>query len=351
MRTGLAVGLGVLIGSSPFYGFHLAICLTVATILGLNRAITYLAAHVSLPWLAPFLIFASVQAGSLVLRGSFLPIDRSALTTLNPWTFGIDWLVGSAVVGTVLGLPAGVAAFGLTWLYRRRHPVAPDAVAERLARAAAAYRGLGRFNEGYVRGKLGMDPVFRQLVALAPLPSPVLDVGCGRGQTLVLLAQLQPGLDGLGLDWDAPKIDLARKAAAPGPGLRFEAADMRDADLAEAGTVLLLDVLHYNPVPQQDELLRRAARALRPGGVLLVRELDAARSVRAAINRWQERMGRLVRLNRGATLCFRPASELVAVLRVEGLDVSVVPSYGELPLANVLIEARKPAAQAAAAQG
>ena len=56
-RTGIAVGLGVLIGTTPFFGFHLAICLTLATVLGLNRVITYLAANISVPWVAPLLIF------------------------------------------------------------------------------------------------------------------------------------------------------------------------------------------------------------------------------------------------------------------------------------------------------
>jgi hypothetical protein len=36
-RDATAVGLGVFIGSLPFYGFHLAICLAAGTLLRLNR--------------------------------------------------------------------------------------------------------------------------------------------------------------------------------------------------------------------------------------------------------------------------------------------------------------------------
>lgn len=173
------------------------------------------------------------------------------------------------------------------------------------------------------------------------MATPIVDVGCGRGQTLVLLAQLQPDIEGIGLDWDAGKVAVARRAARSWPALRFEQADMRETALPPAKTVLLLDVLHYNPRPVQDAILRRAAQALLADGVVYVRELDASHSWRATVNTWQERLGRAVRFNRGATLCFRPAGELVAVLAAEGLSTSVVASSGDLPLANVLIEARR----------
>jgi len=340
-RTGLAVGVGVLIGTTPFFGFHLAICLVVATILGLNRALTYLAANISVPWIAPFLIVSSVEAGSLVLTGHGVPFEWRTITSFDPRAFGHAWLVGSLIVGSTLGLVGGLGAFLVTRAYRRRHPLEPDVDGEHLARAAAAYAGLGRFAEGYARGKLRMDPVYRQLLERAPVPTPVLDVGTGRGQTLIVLAQVQPELTGLGFDWDEAKVRLARRAAAPWPGLRFETGDVRTADLPPSGTVLLLDVLHYNPVPEQDALLRRLAAALAPGGVLYVRELDGGRSLRASINRWQERITTALHLNRGATLCFRPAADIVRVLEGEGLAVTVVPSSGDLPFANVLIAARR----------
>ena len=166
---------------------------------------------------------------------------------------------------------------------------------------------------------------------------------------MILLALLQPHIEALGIDWDATKLAAARRAAAPWPAVQFTQTDIRTAEIPPAGTVLLLDVLHYNPRSTQDAMLRRAAQALRPDGVLYVREIDATRSWRAAVNTWQERLGCAVHLNRGATLCFRPAAELCAVLEAEGLIVRVGPSSGALPLANVLIEARRsPATDAAA---
>lgn len=165
VRTGFAVGLGVAIGTSPFFGFHLAICLAAATILGLNRAITYIAANISVPWIAPFLIFASVQTGNFILQGSLLSVDLHAVAALDPWRFGAAWGVGSLVVGTVLGVPAGLGAFVFTRAYRRRHPLAVDPAQVAFAATVKAYADCGRFAQGYVRGKLKLDLIFRQLVA------------------------------------------------------------------------------------------------------------------------------------------------------------------------------------------
>ena len=112
-RLGLAVAVGVLIGTSPFIGFHLALCLLVATLLGLNRAVTYLAAHVSVPWLLPLLVFASIQIGTRLLTGAWLHVGPDALRQLDPWQFGEAWLLGSAVLGTAMGIPESLIRYSV----------------------------------------------------------------------------------------------------------------------------------------------------------------------------------------------------------------------------------------------
>lgn len=344
-RLGWAVGVGVLIGALPVYGLHLAMCLTVATILGLNRAITYAAAHVSLPWFIPLLIFGSVQLGSIALTGEWLPISMESLRGTDPWSFGGKLLVGSVLLGVVLGVPAGLVSFVAMRAYRQGHPLPPDPIGDQMQAVAQHYRAVSRFAFGYVRGKFNSDPAYRQLAERMPMQSPVLDVGCGRGQTLLLLALLDPKLTGVGLDWDLDKVQSARQVAKGLARLQFQSADADALSLPEeagVGTILLIDVLHYSPPNAQDALLRRAARAVRPGGSVYVRELDLDLGWRARVTQWQEKAGRALRLNRGKSLSFRRAKELVAVLESEGLEVEVVPSWGDLPLANVMLAAHRP---------
>jgi SAM-dependent methyltransferase len=336
----------VVIGTSPFIGFHLVICLVAATLFGLNRAVTYLAANISLPAFAPALAFASIQVGNRLLTGSWLAIDRITIANIGAWAFAEAWLLGSLVVGLAIGAPAGLIVAAVVALYRRRHPLPPDPVQDAMTAAADRYAPQGRFTLGYIRGKLTHDPVYRQLAESTPLTCPVVDVGCGRGQTLLLLKERQPDLTGIGLDWDERKLTQARRAAEGVDGLRYRSGDARAADYPEAGTLLLIDVLHYSMPAEQEEMLRRAVRALRPGGRIFVRDVDNGAGWRAVVTRWQEQIGRWTKFNRGATLSFVPAAATVSVLRASGLDVRVLPSWGSTPFANVLIEGRKPSPSA-----
>lgn len=216
-----------------------------------------------------------------------------------------------------------------------------DRIDTAMADTAAKYRPHSRLANGYVRWKFRYDPLYRQIAERAPLRGPLVDYACGRGQTALLLAHLQPEIEVLGIDWAHEKIELSRCAAKEFGKLVFEVGDIRTAPIPRASTILVLDVLHYMTADEQDNVLRRATAALAEDGVLFVRDVDAGLGWRSCVNRWQERIGCSLRMNRGATLCFRRSAELAHVLTSEGLCVRSTPSWDSLPLANVLIEARR----------
>jgi uncharacterized protein (DUF2062 family) len=110
-RLAWAVASGVLIGTTPFWGLHWAIALLVATVFGLNRVVVYLATNISVPIIAPLLIFGSVQLGSWCLTGAFLPLRFAQLRLVDPRDFFAAWLVGSLFLGASLGASLGVAAY------------------------------------------------------------------------------------------------------------------------------------------------------------------------------------------------------------------------------------------------
>ena len=340
-RLGLAVCVGMLVGTSPFFGFHFAICVVIATALGLNRVVTYLAANVSNPWLAPFIVFASVQTGHVLLTGQWLAMRPESFRQIDPWSFGRAWLLGGFVMGVALGVPSGLMTFILLRRYRQSHPMPSDPIGDRMEQVVDRYRPQGRRVHAYIAGKFRHDPVYRQIAGLTPLPAPIVDLGCGRGQTMLLLDALQDDVSGVGVDHDQSKIDKARRAAEGMPGIRFEREDIHTWPLPAAGSILMIDILHYNPPVEQDQLIRRAARSLLPGGRLIIRDIDTARGAAALVSMSQERAGRLLRLNKGKTLCFRPMAEIVAILQSEGLVMIHVPAPEGLSLGNVLIQARR----------
>lgn len=101
--------------------------------------------------------------------------------------------------------------------------------------------------------------------------APVLDVGCGRGEFLALLAEV--GVEARGVDADADMAAFAR-----GEGLDVEQADalayvdeLADGSL---GGVFAAQLVEHLPPPALLRLLELAARKLRPGGVLVAETIN-----------------------------------------------------------------------------
>ena len=69
-RDAVAIGVGAFIGCLPIYGLHLLLTIVVGRLLRLNRLKMYLAANISNPLIAPFLIFAEIQTGAWLRRGA-----------------------------------------------------------------------------------------------------------------------------------------------------------------------------------------------------------------------------------------------------------------------------------------
>lgn len=82
-------------------------------------------------------------------------------------------------------------------------------------------------------------------------PASVLEVGCGEGYMLEVMAQADLGADLLGVDFSAPAIGDAR-ARLDGRA-NFEVADARDlaADGRRFDLVMMLEVLEHIPEPEQ----------------------------------------------------------------------------------------------------
>jgi hypothetical protein len=119
-RLGAAVAFGVWLGCTPFYGLQTLLGLGVAPVLRLNRLGVLLGLQISIPPIAPFLLFANAQLGSLLLRRHWLPLSIDALRALpTPQLFADlfgDLLVGGAIVGVLLAVPAW---FLTTYLVRK----------------------------------------------------------------------------------------------------------------------------------------------------------------------------------------------------------------------------------------
>jgi SAM-dependent methyltransferase len=225
-----------------------------------------------------------------------------------------------------------------------------------LATAASdPYQRAGRFAWHFARGKLRWDPVFCHLLerGLFAPRTRVLDIGCGQGLLASLLAaaaraarqgRWPSGWGEAPVDVRVSGIellarDVARARHALGDGIDIVCADMRTTAFARVDSVVILDVLHYLSIADQDAVLARVRSALPPGGRLVLRVGDAAARRGFAASNWVDRIVTLGRGQGFGRVAGRTLAAWQARLAELGFSVASVPMHGGTPFANVLLVA------------
>lgn len=127
---------------------------------------------------------------------------------------------------------------------------------------------------------------FEDLLAHVPEGADVLDIGCGGGLFLGLVAETARPGRAVGFDSNRAAIETAKKlrvargspeflhldVAAPWPEGRFDVVSM-------------IDVMHHIPPAAQGGIFDLVVSRLQPGGVFLYKDINAHDRVRAAANR------------------------------------------------------------------
>jgi uncharacterized protein (DUF2062 family)/2-polyprenyl-3-methyl-5-hydroxy-6-metoxy-1,4-benzoquinol methylase len=346
-REAAAIGVGVFIGCLPFFGFHLLLCWVSGWLLRLNRLKMYLAANISNPLFATTLVFVELQLGAWLRRGAFHELTLETARTTELSVFGLDMLMGSLLVGGSLGLIISATTYATL-----RGSTTDAAFLDLVREASDRYTLTSITAWEFARGKLRRDPLYRAAVCGGLLPSggTLVDIGCGQGLTLALLAdasrRVRAGM--WPRSWhDAPQYarmigvesrkhvaDLARRAL--GADAEIIHGDARTVAPAHCRVVLCFDVLHLMPGSDQEAVIAAAADALEPGGVMLVREADASAGWRFAAVRFANRLKALAFGAWRQREYFRTLDEWVACFESHGLYAEVRPMSDGTPFANVL---------------
>ena len=230
---------------------------------------------------------------------------------------------------------------------------------EALARAASRPFLLGGiYPWQFAQWKLRLDPVFLSLLRNGYLPDRgrLVDVGCGQGVLLGLLVAARerylhgewpPGwappplnLELHGLERRRDRVWVARRALRD--GAHIELCDVREAAFPRCSAIVALDLLLYLEPGAQQGLLEKAAAALEPGGLLLLREADAAAGFAYRVTRWSARVSAMGSGGIWPQIHCRSAAEWASLLEALGISVTVAEPMSEgTPFANVLFVARK----------
>ncbi|HEY8520174.1 MAG TPA: class I SAM-dependent methyltransferase [Gammaproteobacteria bacterium] len=170
----------------------------------------------------------------------------------------------------------------------------------------------------FVRARLASAPL--QELAARARGSALLDVGCGHGVLLALLAVGFPERQVVGIDPDARKIAWAAASVGRCPNVELAACTIEELAARRPGefdTVFVADVLYLLEPGQWPAFLRAARTLLRENGRLVLKEAEDDGSWRATKALLQERlMVHLLRRTRSSgAVGFAPRRVLEEALR------------------------------------
>ncbi|MBE8713889.1 DUF2062 domain-containing protein [Sphingobacterium hungaricum] len=109
-KKATSIALGVFMGIAPVWGFQTALVITLAVFLRLNKVLAFAFSNISLPPMIPFIIYASLLVGGLVLPAeSTFHWRQISFETIQLHL--VQYVIGSLVLALSMALLIGFGCY------------------------------------------------------------------------------------------------------------------------------------------------------------------------------------------------------------------------------------------------
>jgi 2-polyprenyl-3-methyl-5-hydroxy-6-metoxy-1,4-benzoquinol methylase len=185
-----------------------------------------------------------------------------------------------------------------------------------------------------IRFSILRQPFLEEIGQYLPQNGRILDLGCGFGLFSLYFALTAPGRSIVGIELDRRRVEYAR-ASAKRLGLtnaRYECGDAvgwRSNEVFDA--IYLLDLIHHLPVEDVPGFLEVIRSRLRPGGILLVKDVSDKPAYKRLFTLFLDRL----MVNKDP-IRYWPPQELANLLEKLGFEVTRHQMKDFLPFPHVL---------------
>ncbi len=124
LRKSVSVGLGMMMGILPIWGFQLIVAIFFAILLRLNKGLVILFANISIPPMIPLIIYGSYRFGAFWMPETARPVSFTKSLSLISIRYNLkQYLLGSISLAIIAGLAAGLISFVLLNIFSKKNRI------------------------------------------------------------------------------------------------------------------------------------------------------------------------------------------------------------------------------------
>lgn len=154
-----------------------------------------------------------------------------------------------------------------------------------------SFAGASTGARAFVAARLANMPLGSLDRDLRALEGRVLSLGSGFGVVERYIAEINRGVEIEGFELDAERVAAAAATQAAAPRVRIREQDVRTLDQdGDFDGAIAFDVLHHIPLVDHADVAASLLGALRPGGVLLLKDIATTPAWQHRFNQWHDRL-------------------------------------------------------------